>query len=112
VIAHSQQEWTFGAASSSRGGSIEQGGSIAAPLVASDAFPTLAARMIQIGEQTGRLDEMLYRVASRYEEEIDATVATLTSMVEPAVVVLLGIIVGGLVVTMYLPMFEVMRGVG
>jgi len=92
--------------------SIEEGGSIAAPLVASDAFPTLAARMIQIGEQTGRLDEMLDRVASRYEEEIDATVETLTSMVEPAVVVLLGIIVGGLVVAMYLPMFEVMRGVG
>lgn len=71
-----------------------------------EQFPTLAVQMVGIGEESGSLDAMLNRVADYYEEEVDNKVDTLTSLLEPFIIVILGVLVGGLVISMYLPIFE------
>ncbi|HSP56793.1 MAG TPA: type II secretion system F family protein, partial [Halomonas sp.] len=71
-----------------------------------ERFPALAVQMVRIGEEAGSLDAMLNRVADYYEEEVDNKVDALTSLLEPLIIVVLGVLVGGLVVSMYLPIFE------
>lgn len=85
---------------------IERGESVAAPLRDTRVFPVMATQMIGVGETTGALDSMLAKVADFYEEEVDRAVAGMTALLEPAVVAVLGIVVGGIVVAMYLPVFE------
>ena len=85
---------------------IERGESMAAPLRETKVFPLLVTQMINVGETTGALDSMLAKVADFYEEEVDRAVAGMTALLEPAVVAVLGIVVGGIVVAMYLPVFE------
>ena len=85
---------------------IERGESVAAPLRGTRVFPALVTQMIHVGETTGALDSMLAKVADFYEEEVDRAVAGMTALLEPAVVAVLGIVVGGIVVAMYLPVFE------
>ena len=85
---------------------IERGETIAAPLRASGAFPAMVAQMIGAGESTGALDTMLGKIADVYEDEVDVAVAALLSVLEPALIVFLGLLVGGIVVSMYLPLFE------
>ena len=91
---------------------IERGESIAAPLGATAVFPTLVVQMISVGESAGALDAVLSKIADFYEEEVDAAVAGLMTLVEPALVVFLGVVVGGLVIAMYLPIFELINRVG
>ena len=86
--------------------SIREGQNIAAPLAASKAFPPMVVRMIAVGEQTGRLDEMLSKVADFYEEQVDAAVAGLTSALEPIIICVLGVIVGSIVLAIFLPIFK------
>lgn len=85
---------------------IERGESVAAPLRGTRVFPALVTQMIHVGETTGALDSMLAKVADFYEEEVDRAVTGMTALLEPAVVAVLGIVVGGIVVAMYLPVFE------
>ena len=85
---------------------IERGESVAAPLRDTRVFPVMVTQMIGVGETTGALDSMLAKVADFYEEEVDRAVAGMTALLEPAVVAVLGIVVGGIVVAMYLPVFE------
>ena len=85
---------------------IEHGESVAAPLRDSRVFPVLVTQMISVGETTGTLDAMLAKVADFYEEEVDRAVAGMTALLEPAMVAVLGIVVGGIVVAMYLPVFD------
>jgi len=68
-------------------------------------FPTMVIQMVNVGEQTGELDSMLERVASFYEDEVDRSVANLMSLLEPLLLVFLGVTIGTIVVSMYLPMF-------
>ncbi len=75
-------------------------------------FPPMVTRMISVGEETGELDSMLARIADFYEAEVDATVKALTSIIEPLMIVVVGAIVGGLIVAMYLPMFRVFELIG
>jgi type IV pilus assembly protein PilC len=91
---------------------IERGEAIAAPLGATGVFPPLVVQMITVGESTGALDAMLSKIAEFYEEEVDAAVGGLMTLVEPALVVFLGVVVGGLVIAMYLPIFELINRVG
>jgi type IV pilus assembly protein PilC len=91
--------------------SIAGGESIAAPLQKSQVFPPMVISMIAVGEQTGGLDEMLSKIADFYDEEVDAAVSGLLSMMEPVMIVFLGVIVGGMVVSMYLPIFDMMNAV-
>jgi len=87
--------------------SVKSGGSIAAPLKASDAFPTMVGHMVGVGEETGALDTMLAKIADFYEDQVNAAVKSLTSILEPVMIVVVGAIVGFIVIAMYMPMFQV-----
>jgi len=91
--------------------SIAGGETIAAPLEKSKVFPPMVISMIAVGEQTGGLDEMLTKIADFYDEEVDVAVSALLSLMEPLMIVVLGVIVGGMVVAMYLPIFDMMNAV-
>jgi type IV pilus assembly protein PilC len=86
--------------------SISSGRTIADPLTESKVFPPMVCQMISVGEATGALDSMLQKIADFYEDEVDNTVANLMSLMEPAVILFLGVVIGGLVVSMYLPIFQ------
>jgi len=92
--------------------SIAGGETIAAPLEKSKVFPPMVISMIAVGEQTGGLDEMLSKIADFYDEEVDVAVSALLSLMEPVMIVVLGVVVGGMVVAMYLPIFDMMNAVG
>src|SRR5881296_3015874 len=91
--------------------SIAGGETIAAPLQKSKVFPPMVISMIAVGEQTGGLDEMLTKIADFYDDEVDAAVSALLSLLEPTMIVVLGVIVGGMVVAMYLPIFDMVNAV-
>ncbi|HWZ61225.1 MAG TPA: type II secretion system F family protein [Gemmatimonadaceae bacterium] len=91
--------------------SIAGGDTIAAPLQKSEVFPPMVISMIAVGESTGGLDEMLTKIADFYDEEVDAAVSGLLSMLEPLMIVWLGVVVGGMVVAMYLPIFDMINAV-
>jgi len=91
--------------------SIAGGETIAAPLQKSKVFPPMVISMIAVGEQTGGLDEMLTKIADFYDDEVDVAVSSLLSLMEPVMIVVLGVIVGGMVVAMYLPIFDMMNAV-
>lgn len=91
--------------------SIAGGDTIAAPLAKSNVFPPMVISMIAVGEQTGGLDEMLSKIADFYDEEVDAAVSGLLSLLEPIMIVFLGVVVGGMVVAMYLPIFDMINAV-
>src|SRR6476619_3395255 len=91
--------------------SIAGGDTIAAPLQKSKVFPPMVISMIAVCEQNGGLDEMLSKIADFYDEEVDAAVSNLLSLLEPIMIVFLGVIVGGMVVAMYLPIFDMINAV-
>jgi type IV pilus assembly protein PilC len=89
--------------------SIEAGKSIAKPLEATKVFPPMVTQMISVGEETGALDTMLSKIADFYEDEVDTAVDNLMSLLEPVMIVFLGVVIGGIVVSMYLPMFDLIN---
>ena len=91
--------------------SIAGGETIAGPLQASGVFPPMVISMISVGEQTGGLDEMLTKIADFYDAEVDVAVSALLSLMEPIMIVVLGVIVGGMVVAMYLPIFDMVNAI-
>lgn len=91
--------------------SIAGGESIAAPLQKSKVFPPMVISMISVGEQTGGLDEMLTKIADFYDDEVDTAVSGLLSLLEPIMIVFLGVVVGGMIVAMYLPIFDMVNAV-
>jgi len=92
--------------------SISQGKTIADPLKASGVFPPMVVQMISVGEQTGELDSMLAKIADFYDAEVDQAVANLTALLEPLLMVFLGVVVGGVIIAMYLPIFKLVSVVG
>ena len=86
--------------------SIEGGNTIAAPLKETSVFPSMVVQMISVGETTGALDTMLGKIAEFYEEEVDTAVAGLLTLLDPIMIAFLGVIVGGIVIAMYLPIFD------
>ncbi|MBI4618796.1 MAG: type II secretion system F family protein [Desulfobacterales bacterium] len=91
---------------------ISEGRTIAEPLAESKVFPPMVVRMIAVGEATGALDAMLAKIADFYDDEVDAAVDTLTAMLEPMLMVFLGVVLGGLVIAMYLPIFKMAAAIG
>ncbi|MEK7849920.1 MAG: type II secretion system F family protein [Candidatus Omnitrophota bacterium] len=87
--------------------SIREGEPISEPLLRSGAFPPMVIRMISVGEQTGKLEKMLNKIADFYDEQVDTAVSGLTSMIEPLVIGFLGIIIGGIVVALFMPIFKI-----
>lgn len=86
--------------------SISGGNTIADPLKETEIFPPMVIQMIAVGEKTGGLPDMLLKVSDFYDEEVDAAVEAMTSMIEPLIIVFLGVVIGGLLVAMYMPMFS------
>lgn len=91
--------------------SISEGKNITVPLGESGVFPPMVVQLVAVGEQTGRLAEMLGKIADFYDEEVDAAVSAMTSLIEPVVIVLMGGVIGGLLVSMYLPMFDMIGAI-
>ena len=90
---------------------VSEGRNITQPLMETAVFPAMVCQLIAVGEQTGRLAEMLEKIADFYDEEVDAAVAAMTSLIEPIVIVLMGAVIGGLLVSMYLPMFDMIGAI-
>jgi type IV pilus assembly protein PilC len=91
---------------------ISEGHDMAGPLAESKVFPSMVVQMIGVGEQTGAMDQMLQKIADFYEEEVDAAVSAMTSLIEPIMMAFLGVVVGGLIVAMYLPIFKLASNIG
>ena len=92
--------------------SVKEGETITAPLEASGVFPPMVISMVDVGEQTGALPEMLMKIADNYEEEVDNAVAAMTSLLEPIMIVFLAVIVGSIVIAMFLPLIQLMGSIG
>jgi len=92
--------------------SVEQGKTISEPLKNTDVFPSMVVQMVAVGEQTGALETMLNKIADFYEDEVDEATANLLAMLEPIMIMFLGIVIGGIVISMYLPMFDLVSKIG
>ena len=86
---------------------VREGESLFSPLSKSNVFPPMVCRMISVGEQTGQLEKMLSKIADFYEDQVDAMVAGLTSLIEPIVIAFLGVFIGGIVISLFLPIFKI-----
>ncbi len=91
---------------------VKNGGTISEPLSRAKVFPPMVAQMVGVGEETGALDTMLAKVADFYEDEVEAAIKALTSILEPAMIIIVGSIVGVIVISMYLPLFDVYNQIG
>jgi type IV pilus assembly protein PilC len=89
--------------------SVKEGASLAKPLEAHAVFPPMVVQMMMVGEETGALDTMLEKIADFYDQEVDATVEALTSLIEPLLIAVMGVVVGGMVVALYMPMFNIIN---
>lgn len=86
---------------------VKEGEPIADPLARSGVFPSMVVRMISVGEQTGELEKMLLKIADFYDEQVDASVSALTSLIEPLIIAFLGLVIGGIVICMFLPILQI-----
>ncbi|HVS64191.1 MAG TPA: type II secretion system F family protein [Thermoanaerobaculia bacterium] len=91
---------------------VEEGKTISEPLAATQIFPAMVCQMINVGEQTGALDQMLSKIADFYEDEVDTAVAGLMKLLEPVMIVILGAVIGTIVTAMYLPMYSILQQIG
>ena len=90
---------------------VREGESIVTPMTTSNIFPPMVLSMVDVGEETGRLPDMLMRVADVYDEEVDNSVTALTAMLEPLMIVGLAVVVGSIVLAMFMPMMEIIKNV-
>ena len=90
-------------------GAVKRGDTLSRPLSQHEVFPPMVVQMIAVGEETGALDEMLDKIADFYDQEVSATVDALTSLIEPLLICLMGVIVGGMIISLYLPMFNIIK---
>ncbi|MCK9457961.1 MAG: type II secretion system F family protein, partial [Candidatus Riflebacteria bacterium] len=89
--------------------SIREGESIADPLKTSGVFPPMVVQMIAVGEETGELDKMLSKIADFYDSEVDTAVKGITSIIEPIVIVFMGVVIGGIVMAVFMPMLKLVN---
>lgn len=92
--------------------SVEEGKSISEPLAQTKVFPSMVVQMINVGEQTGALDQMLSKIADFYEDEVDTAVAGLMKLIEPVMITVLGVVIGTIVAAMYLPLYSILSKIG
>jgi type IV pilus assembly protein PilC len=91
--------------------SVKRGGTISAPLAQAPIFPAMVTNMVGVGEETGALDAMLGKVADFYDDQVEASVKALTSIMEPIMIIVIGGIVGFIVISMYMPLFTVYNSI-
>ena len=87
--------------------SVRTGGSIAAPLAQEPVFPSMVTQMIAVGEDSGALEQMLEKISDFYDQEVSATTAQLTSLIEPLMITVIGVVIGGMIVALYMPIFSI-----
>ena len=91
---------------------VKEGEGMAKPLESTNIFPLMVVSMIEVGEETGSLPDMLGRVAAVYEEEVDLAVEAMTSLIEPIMIVVLGVLIGGIVLAMFMPLIKLIEMIG
>ena len=108
ITGQTAGNWVIESALADVRAKVHQGVPIAQPLIDNDIFPPMVSQMVKIGEETGELEKMLSKIADFYEDEVDAAIQTLTSIIEPVMMILVGMMVGVIVISMYLPMFKML----
>jgi type IV pilus assembly protein PilC len=108
ITGQTAGNWVVEEALSGVRAKVHQGVPIAQPLIENDVFPPMVSQMVKIGEETGELEKMLSKIADFYEDEVDSSIATLTSIIEPLMMIMVGAMVGVIVISMYLPMFKML----
>jgi type IV pilus assembly protein PilC len=108
ITGQTAGNWVVEEALADVGAKVSAGVPIAQPLVDNPIFPPMVSQMVKIGEETGELEKMLGKIADFYEDEVDAAIQSLTSIVEPLMMILVGCMVGVIVIAMYLPMFKML----
>jgi type IV pilus assembly protein PilC len=109
ITAQTSGNWVYERALLDARQRVHEGSPISQPLVENPVFPPMVSQMIKVGEETGELEKMLTKIADFYEDEVDASIATLSSIVEPVMMIGVGMIVGVIVISMYLPMFKMLK---
>jgi len=112
IVARTSGNKVVEAAIDSVRANVREGESVAEPLARSKIFPPMVTRMVSVGEQSGELEKMLSKIADFYDEQVDTAVGALTSMIEPLIIAFMGIVIGGIVVAMFLPIFKMTEVVG
>jgi type IV pilus assembly protein PilC len=108
ITAQTSGNWVVEMATNNVRVRVQEGAPIAQPLIESPVFPPMVSQMVKIGEETGELEKMLSKVADFYEDEVDASIQALTSIIEPIMMIGVGMMVGVIVIAMYLPMFKML----
>jgi type IV pilus assembly protein PilC len=108
ITGQTAGNWVVEEALSGVRAKVHQGVPIAQPLIENDVFPPMVSQMVKIGEETGELEKMLSKIADFYEDEVDSSIATLTSIIEPLMMIAVGMMVGVIIIAMYLPMFKML----
>ena len=108
IAAGTAGNWVLEHALNNTSTRVGEGLPISVPLTEDDIFPPMVSQMVKIGEETGELDKMLSKIADFYEDEVDASIASLTSIIEPLLMICVGAMVGTIVIAMYLPMFKLL----
>jgi type IV pilus assembly protein PilC len=109
IVKETVNNATLSAAVQDVASSVKEGESIARPLERHEVFPPMVVQMIAVGEETGALDTMLGKIADFYDQEVEATVDALTSLIEPVLIAVMGVAVGGMVIALYMPMFNIIN---
>jgi type IV pilus assembly protein PilC len=108
IAAGTAGNWVLETALQRTSARVHDGVPISIPLAEDDIFPPMVSQMVKIGEETGELDKMLGKIADFYEDEVDSSIAALTSIIEPLLMIGVGAMVGTIVISMYLPMFKLL----
>jgi type IV pilus assembly protein PilC len=108
IAAGTAGNWVLETALQRTSSRVHDGVPISVPLAEDPIFPPMVSQMVKIGEETGELDKMLSKIADFYEDEVDASIASLTSIIEPLLMICVGAMVGTIVIAMYLPMFKLL----
>jgi type IV pilus assembly protein PilC len=109
IVAETAGNWVVASAVRDTQAAVKRGEPLSKRLEEHDVFPAMVVQMMAVGEETGALDEMLDKIADFYDQEVEATVDALTSLIEPILIVIMGVVIGGMIIALYLPMFSVIN---
>ncbi len=112
ITAQTSGNWVVEEALGTVRARVHEGVPIAQPLIENPVFPPMVSQMVKIGEETGELEKMLGKIADFYEDEVDASIQSLTSIIEPIMMLVVGLMVGVIIIAMYLPMFKMLSLIG
>jgi type IV pilus assembly protein PilC len=109
IVQETSGNWVVSEAVRDTAQQVKRGEPLSRRLEEHDVFPPMVVQMMAVGEETGALDEMLDKIADFYDQEVEATVNALTSLIEPILIVIMGVVIGGMIISLYLPMFDVIN---